>query len=77
MESSMATPTKLMAQRPLSTSKSSTGLAALDELSNPPTREEMAAFRDLPMDELPQPYYRNPFNRIYVNRDIRCEDTRL
>ncbi len=71
MDSGTVTPTKLMAQRPFPTSKSSTGLSGLDELSNPPTRAEMAAFRDLPMDELPHPYYRDPFGRIYVNRDIR------
>ncbi len=45
----------------------------LSDLSQPPTEAELRRYQDVPLDKLPPPYFRNPQDRIYVNRDLRLD----
>ena len=54
-------------------SKSKTVPSPLLKLSNPPTQVELQGYQDVPVSELPEPYYRSPQDRVYVNRDLRMD----
>lgn len=45
----------------------------LSALSQPPTEAELSRYEDVPLDKLPPAYFRNPQDRIYVNRDLRLD----
>ncbi len=45
----------------------------LSALSQPPTAAELSHYEDVPLDKLPPAYFRNPQDRIYVNRDLRLD----
>jgi hypothetical protein len=45
----------------------------LSDLSQPPTEAELRHYQDVPLDKLPTPYFRNPQDRVYVNRDLRLD----
>ncbi|KAF2077245.1 hypothetical protein CYY_001434 [Polysphondylium violaceum] len=46
---------------------------SLNDLSNPPTDEELTNYKDLPASMLPPIHKRDPLKRIFVNRDLNLE----
>ncbi|GAM28861.1 hypothetical protein SAMD00019534_120370 [Acytostelium subglobosum LB1] len=45
----------------------------LNDLSNPPTDEELKNYKDLPSNQLPPIHKREMLKRIFVNRDLKLE----
>lgn len=45
----------------------------LDDLSKPPTDEELSNYVDMPVQDLPPKYKRDIYQRVFVNRDLRLD----
>eukprot|EP00123_Amoebidium_parasiticum_P013758 comp22137_c1_seq1/m.32392 comp22137_c1_seq1/g.32392 ORF comp22137_c1_seq1/g.32392 comp22137_c1_seq1/m.32392 type:complete len:560 (-) comp22137_c1_seq1:271-1950(-) len=46
---------------------------ALDTLTWPPTADELKKFKDVPLEQLPPTYKREPHERIFVNRNLSLD----
>eukprot|EP00128_Syssomonas_multiformis_P007772 Colp12_sorted_trinity150504_noHs@7550 len=46
------------------------GIVTLEDLSCPPSREELAQYVDLPINHLPKKYKRDMHCRVFVNRNV-------
>jgi len=48
-------------------------IESLDQLSFPPSDEELSKLRSFAPNELPQKYQRENFSRVFVNRSLRLD----
>eukprot|EP00045_Choanoeca_perplexa_P006308 m.53647 g.53647 ORF g.53647 m.53647 type:complete len:205 (+) comp13575_c0_seq3:217-831(+) len=50
--------------------KKGAGKFTLDDLSNPPSKDELSRYEDMPLERLPQKYKRQTDQRVFCNRSV-------
>ena len=49
----------------------------LEDLSYPPSRDELKAYEDIPLEKLPAPYKREDDDRVFCNRNLELCDIKF